>query len=159
MPLSQYANVVMIMFGRPLRVKHISSSFLSISYFICFTLWRTRTTHFQMILLRHTYNNIKTLQSSSLHSQPLHKLLVLHAILQQNNYTSSSFLVLLWPWLHEWRLRQVKLVSKCWVWFCWRPYTVLNKSVYKHPRNILSYHLSRILSFEYKLRKINVASV
>ena len=67
----------------------------------------TRGANAQTIYVRHTY---RTPESSPLLNQPSRTFELLHAILQQNNCTSSSFTLTLWLWVS---IKVIQTGSNC----------------------------------------------
>ena len=65
---------------------------------LCVQREKTRRANAQMIHIHHTYRTSS--QSSPLHKQLSQTSELLHATLQQNNCTISSFLLTLWPWVN-----------------------------------------------------------
>ena len=78
----------------------------------------------------HIYQNYSvSLQSPSLHDQPLQMFRLLHATLQHNDYVSFSFLTTLWPCL---KVKLIKASIKISSLVMFNIIPSLKESVYKH---------------------------
>ena len=100
--------------------KEMTVFFVILSFFV----YKTKTANAQMVHICHTY---RILHSSPLHNQPSQASELLHTILKQNACSSSSFPVILLPWVN---IKVIQTGIKLYL-MCLASYQVLNKSVHK----------------------------